>query len=135
MTFHTARKIMENSGIHPQRLALDWASAAEAPLYVSLVTRFTNLMRELGPMGEKEGIGAEELGHRLNVACQAARSLKLRSRLGRLAQMLRKEKDYSPGYVEAKIAERIQDIVVSEMRRIEAGSPHVSQTASQEVLA
>lgn len=93
-------------------------------MYVSLVTRFTDHMRELGPMGEKEGMAREELMHKLGVACEASRGLKLRTRLGRLAHILRKEGGYSPEVIDLKIAEKIEDIIVSEMRKIEAASPH-----------
>ena len=56
---------MEIAGVKPERLALEWASAAEAPLYVELITQFTNQVKELGPLGEAEGVDPEELKQKL----------------------------------------------------------------------
>ena len=41
--------VLEDSGIDPQRFALEWVSSAEAPRFAELVTQFTDRIRDLGP--------------------------------------------------------------------------------------
>lgn len=44
------RNLLSYAGIHPDRLRLDWASAAEGPTLAKIVTEFTARMRELGKL-------------------------------------------------------------------------------------
>ena len=41
--------VLEESGIDPERFAIEWVSSAEAPRFADLVTRFTEKIRALGP--------------------------------------------------------------------------------------
>jgi len=106
---------MEHVGIKPERFSLDWASAAEAPLFVELITKFTNQIRELGAIGKPEELSQEELKFRLAAARSVVESLKLRSRFGKLAQDLRELNDYSSDLIEAKMAEKVNQAIVKEI--------------------
>jgi len=48
------RKLLEEMGINPQRLKLEWVSASEGKLFQEVVTNFTEQMRALGPLELKE---------------------------------------------------------------------------------
>ena len=41
--------MLEESGIDPDRFALEWVSSAEGPRFAEVVTRFTEKIRALGP--------------------------------------------------------------------------------------
>jgi F420-non-reducing hydrogenase iron-sulfur subunit len=41
------------AGIHPDRLRLEWASAAEGPILAEIVTEFTERVRQLGKLETK----------------------------------------------------------------------------------
>ncbi len=111
-------------GINLERFVLDWASAAEAPLFVDLITRFTNQIRELGPLGEAEGMAREQLFFRISAAKSAIENLKLRTRLGKLAKDLRLLSDYTPEVIETKMAEKVNDAIMHELEKwIQALSP------------
>ena len=43
------RKLLDFSGIDPERLLLKWVSSAEGPRFAQVVTEFTDRIRELGP--------------------------------------------------------------------------------------
>ena len=43
-------QVLEEIGIEPQRLGLDWVSAAEGQKFGKIVTEFTDKIRELGPI-------------------------------------------------------------------------------------
>lgn len=110
---------MEVVGLKPERLALNWASAAEAPLFVELITRFTNEVKELGPLGEAEGLPVEALNLKLLAARSAVKAVKLRTRFARLAQDLRNGNNHTPEVIEAKMAEKVNDAIVREIEKQE----------------
>ena len=114
---HFSRKLLKEAGVNPERFALDWASAAQAPLYVDLVTKFTERIRELGPLGTSDGKPLEEIRKRLRAAGAAASSVKLRTQFGKLTQEMRQVKDYSPQFLEAKIAEKLHETILREMEK------------------
>jgi hypothetical protein len=111
ITAHFSRKILAAIGLNPERLALHWASAAEATLYVGLVTKFTRRIEELGPLGSEKGLRPEDLGKRLAAARAAATDVKLRLALARLTLDLRQEKDYSLETLTARMAAKIDPIL------------------------
>ena len=107
-------------GVHPDRFALDWASAAEAPLYVELITKFTNHIKELGPLGETERISHEKLRSRLSMALSLAANVKLRTRFAKLTRALRQKNDYSPELIEAEMSEGLDAAILREMEKQES---------------
>jgi len=48
------RKLMDELGIDPERLRLEWVSASEGQLFQELVTDFVEQIRTLGPLKLKE---------------------------------------------------------------------------------
>ena len=42
------KKVLKDVGIREERYSLQWASAAEAPRFVQLITKFTNQIKEIG---------------------------------------------------------------------------------------
>jgi F420-non-reducing hydrogenase iron-sulfur subunit len=47
------RNLLSYAGINPDRLRLEWVSAAEAPRFVEVTTEFVERIRELGPLGQE----------------------------------------------------------------------------------
>jgi hypothetical protein len=99
------KKVLAESGLNPERYNLQWASAAEAPRFVRLITDFTQKVRELGPLGQAEGLSAEEVKAKIDKALQVVSDRKLRVGFGNVTKNLRKDGDFS----EAHIAEVIED--------------------------
>lgn len=120
LTALVTRNILRNANVNPERFALEWASAAEAPLYVDLINKFTARIKELGPLGKAEGIAWEDLEPKLSAAKATARSIKLRTRLAKLTQDLREEKDYAIDSIESKLEGKLEDAIRNEMERQEA---------------
>lgn len=114
---HFSRTLLIEAGIHPERFTLDWASAAEAPLYVELITNFTKKISKLGPLGETDGKSTEEIKKKLIAAKSVAANRKLRTRLGKLTQDLRQSKDYSPQFLDAKCSEKFNNAISREMEK------------------
>ena len=84
-------KILKETGIREERFNLQWASAAEAPRFVQLITDFTQQMKELGPLGEAEGLSREELKERLEKALAVASDQKVRVSFGNASKAVRKD--------------------------------------------
>ncbi len=59
------RKILEHAGVNPERLRIEWVSAAEGVRFASVVTEFTRQVKELGPLGKGEGIDGDGLSFKL----------------------------------------------------------------------
>ncbi len=88
------RKLMECAGLDPRRLFLDWVSAAEGQRFANLVSDFVGTVKELGPLGSKEGLGADALETRLSAAIGAASTDRLRWLVGREWELVTKDNAY-----------------------------------------
>lgn len=103
------RKVLRDVGIREERFSLQWASAAEAPLFVKHITSFTESMRELGPIGAAEGLTKEEVKARIQKALDAVSSQKVRISFGNATKAVRKDGIWT--------AEHINDIINTKMEK------------------
>jgi F420-non-reducing hydrogenase iron-sulfur subunit len=58
------KKVLEQMGVNPDRLRLEWLAASEAQKYAQAVREFTARLRELGPLpagAEDEAVAKEEV--------------------------------------------------------------------------
>ncbi len=60
------RKIMEYIGLNPDRLRVEFMSSAEGSRFAETVSDFTKKIREIGPLGLKEGLEPDQLKTKLN---------------------------------------------------------------------
>jgi hypothetical protein len=93
-------RVLDEIGIRKERYDLEWASAAEAPRFVQLITEFTERMKELGPLGQAEGLGQEELKERLQKGLDFVSSQKTRISFGNASKAVRKDKDWSREHID-----------------------------------
>jgi F420-non-reducing hydrogenase iron-sulfur subunit len=56
-----AKKLLENIGLNPERLKIEFMSGAESNLFVEGVNGFVKKVKELGPLGRGEGLDEKEL--------------------------------------------------------------------------
>jgi hypothetical protein len=99
--------VLKGVGINSDRFSLQWASAAEAPRFVKLITEFTGKIKELGPLGESEGIEPDELKARLNKGLEAVSSRKVRMVYSNTAKSIRKEGIFTAEYINSVIEEKM----------------------------
>ncbi len=59
------KRIMEHIGLNPERLRIEFMSGAEANLFVETVNDFVKKVKNLGPLGEGEGMDRDTLRSRL----------------------------------------------------------------------
>ena len=93
------KTVLKQVGIREERYSLQWASAAEAPRFVQLITEFTSEMKELGPLGHAEGIEPDELKVRLQKALEVVSSQKVRISYGNATKAMRKDAVWTREYI------------------------------------
>jgi len=113
------RKILAKIGIDSDRFVLKWASAAEGPRFVKLITDFTAKIKSLGSLGEPEGVDKDELQIKLLAARSALEKAKLRTGLGNLTKGFRKEGDYSDQQIKNKVNEKLTKSIGTEIAKNE----------------
>ena len=100
-------KVLDKIGIKRERYSLQWASAAEAPRFVKLITDFTQQIKELGPLGEAEGIAPGELEERLALGLAAVSDRKLRMSFGTATKSIRKEANITQEFIDSVIDDKL----------------------------
>ena len=59
------KKLMEQIGVNPERLRLEWISAAEGTRFAEVMIDFSKKLKALGPLGKGEGIDENGLRFKL----------------------------------------------------------------------
>lgn len=60
-----AKKLLEHIGLNPERLKIEFMSGSEGNLFVEGVNGFVKKVKELGPLGQGEGLDEKELKFKL----------------------------------------------------------------------
>ena len=58
---HLGKKLLQEVGLNPGRLRLEWISASQGNRFAEVMTEFHGELKELGPLGAGEGMDAETL--------------------------------------------------------------------------
>ncbi len=96
------RKIMEHIGLNPERLRIEFMSSGEGSLFAEVVNDFVKKVKELGPLGEGEGIDKNELKSRLEEVTRLVPYIKLEKR-EKLASRLDNIEEYNELYTSDEI--------------------------------
>ncbi len=71
------QKIMAHIGLDPQRLDIEFMSGGEGHLFVQVINKFSKKIRELGPLGQSEGLDKNKLQLKLQAVHQLVPYVKL----------------------------------------------------------
>ena len=111
----TCRQFLKDCGVDPERMSLEWASAAEAPRFVELITGYVSKIKDKGPLGEAEGEEErEKLIRHLKAGVKAAQARKPRTALGTLSKKLHKEGNFSKEAITEGVKAKILPALRSE---------------------
>lgn len=91
------------------RVRLEWVSAAEGPRFVRVVTDFSQRIRDLGPVGQSEGVDRRLLLRKLEAARMAAEGMKLRAAFAKQAKEMKESNADFPS------EEKLRATLVDEM--------------------
>jgi len=104
----TCRQFLEDCGVDPERMSLEWASAAEAPRFVELITGYVSKIKDKGPLGQADGEEERQrLVRHLEAGVKAAQARKPRTALGNLSKRLHKEGDFSKEAISEGVKSKI----------------------------
>lgn len=106
--------ILKSLEINTHRVALEWASAAEGPVFVKLITEFTNKIKDIGTLGSSEGINREELIRKIKAASKAVEGMKLRMAFAKQAKQMKKNEAY--GHLPSE--EKLLTVLMNEMASV-----------------
>lgn len=111
---HLAKKLLEQIGVNPDRLRLEWISASEGMRYAEVMNDFGKKLKELGPLGKGEGIEASALKLRLEAASKLVPYVKLVER-ERLRERFKTEEEYSRFFASDELKKLFDDLVVDKL--------------------
>ena len=108
------KKLMEQIGVNPERLRLEWLSAGEGIRFAEVVTDFANKLRELGPLGIGEGIDENGLKLKLEAAKNLVPYIKLVER-ERLRVHFDTEDEYNEFFTSDEVNRLFRELIVDKL--------------------
>ncbi len=82
------RNVLKNVGLSPDRLLVDWVSAAEGERFATLVKDFTRTVKRLGPLSRETDLEPEQLKTRLTAAKEVLAQRRIRWLVGRERELV-----------------------------------------------
>ena len=108
------RKLLEKIGVAPGRMRLEWISAAEGSRFAELMSDFADQLRELGPIGEGEGITPNDLKLKLAALNNLIPFVKLVER-EKLRIPERSEEAYKEYYASDEVASLVDGLLAEKL--------------------
>jgi F420-non-reducing hydrogenase iron-sulfur subunit len=111
------KKLIALTGLEPERLRLDWVSAAEGQRFAQIITEFTEQIRKLGPSPVcREKPNLETLAN-LQAAKNAASDFRLRVLVGRERELTEKRNVYEEKISQEQFDSLLDEVVKAEFIR------------------
>lgn len=104
------KRIMEHIGLNPERLRMQFMSAADANVFVESVNSFVKKVRDIGPLGKSEGIGRDELKSRLSELTRLVPYIKMANR-EKLASRLKSPEEHEGLFTAEEIDGMFREVV------------------------
>ena len=108
------RKLLERIGINPKRLRLEWVSASEGTRYAEVMNDFGKQLKEMGPLGESEGLNAESLKLNLLAVTKLLPYAKLVER-ERLRVRFDKQEKYDEYFASDEFNRLFEELIVDKL--------------------
>ncbi len=71
------KKLLEQVGVSPERLRLEWISASEGTRFAEIMSDFAGQLKELGPVGKDHGLDVQTVRRKLDVVTDLVPYIKL----------------------------------------------------------
>jgi F420-non-reducing hydrogenase iron-sulfur subunit len=113
---HLGKKIMEQIGLNPERLRIEFMSGGEGNLFVEVVNDFGRKVKELGPLGQGEGIEEKALKFKLEAVTRLVPYLRLVER-ERLRVPVKSEEAYNKFFTSSEF-NRLFDALIGDQLAI-----------------
>jgi len=107
---HLCKKIMENIGLNPDRLRIEFMSAGDGILFAEVMNDFGITVKKLGPLGRSEGLDRNDLKTRLAEVARLIPYIKITER-EKLAKRLDKAEEYNSLYSSEEVSKLLNEAV------------------------
>jgi coenzyme F420-reducing hydrogenase delta subunit/Fe-S-cluster-containing hydrogenase component 2 len=104
------RRIMEHIGLNPARLRVEFMTSGEGNIFAEVVDDFSRSVRELGPLGQSEGLDEDELRSKLAEVRKLVPYIKIEKR-EKLAARLKNKEEYDGLFTRQEIDELFSEMV------------------------
>lgn len=111
---HIAKKLLEQIGVNPERLRLEWISASEGMRYAEVMNDFGRKLKEMGPLGKGEGIEAGMLKLKLEALTKLVPYIKLVER-ERLRVRFGTEEEYTNYFASDDLKKIFNELLVDKL--------------------
>jgi len=111
---HLCKKLLEQVGVNPERLRLEWVSASEGIRFKEIITDFTKKLKELGPLGIGEGIDENGLKLKLEAVRSLVPYIKLVQR-ERLRVHFDTEEEYDKFFNSEEVDRLLRELIVDKL--------------------
>ncbi len=109
------KRVLGHIDVNPERVLLEWVSAAEAVRFADVVTTFTNRVRELGPLSADAKQGTETLQRKLAAARNAAVSEKLRWVAAKQTEFMKDGNKYGEVFTAHETGRFLDGVIIEEI--------------------
>lgn len=103
------KRLMEHMGVNPERLRIEFMSSADGIRFAAAITDFSKKIRELGPLGEAEGLGRDELKGKVKEMLRLVPYIKIANREKLSARLGGRDK-YKELYKAQEIQKLLQEV-------------------------
>ena len=111
---HICKKLLAHIGVDPDRLRLEWLSSSEGIRFAEVMNDFSDRVKELGPLGEREELDEDTLRVKLEAITQLIPYIKLVER-ERLRVPVKSEEEYSRFFAGDEADRLFSELVVGKL--------------------
>jgi F420-non-reducing hydrogenase iron-sulfur subunit len=111
---HLSKKLLERIGVNPERLRLEWVSAAEGSRYAEVMNDFAKNLKRLGPLGKGEGEDGKGLEFKLEAANHLVPYIKLVER-ERLRVPFRSEAEWNRFFTSEEVNKLFDELIADKL--------------------
>jgi len=111
---HLGKLLLGQIGLRPERFRLEWIAASEGSRFAEVMSDFARQLKELGPLGEVEGLDDTALKLKLEAVNRLIPYLRLVER-EKLRVATRSEKAYKEFYESAAVQRLLDDLIADKL--------------------
>ena len=111
---HLCKKLLRHIGLDPERLRLEWISAAEGSRFAEVMSDFAASLRELGPLGREGELDETVVGFRLEALTRLVPFLKLVER-EKLRVPSRSEEAYNEFFASDEVNRLFDELIADRL--------------------
>ena len=111
---HFTKKLLEQVGINPDRLRLEWIAASEGTRYAEVMNDFGKTLKGLGRLGKGEGLNKRTMELKLEAVTKLIPYAKLVER-ERLRERFKTEQEYIDYFASAEFNRLFKELLVDKL--------------------